>query len=238
MLTRFVRLNNRFEFENIWLGEGKQGRLQIPGIFTASAEALIEQKEGHICIQPVRGEILLNGQVFVDEQELSDKDRITLKSDRQTDEWVFQMEPAAAKATRQEQERASNVVRHPPDFSGNERHKRWLRARFQADESGVKVKQFFRFKHRPWQDLDEIRFKPGGSGAFGGGLILMAVQSSMGKAKGSSEFDVLFKKGLSRVFFHYQGRQLAFFQDVQARTCVLIAQAIECYSPIDLVKMA
>lgn len=238
MLTRFVHLNNRFVFVNIWSGKGKQRKLEIPGLFKAKAEALVEQKEDHIHIRPVRGEILLNGQPLEGEQLLSNEDHVILKSDKKIDEWVFQSDPAAAKAARLEQERASNIERHLPDFSGNQRHKRWLRARFQVDESGVKAKNVSRlspFKHIPWKELDEIRFKRGGSA--GGGLLLHALERGVGKTTGSSELDALFVKGLFTVTFSYQDRSLSVFNEAQARSCVLIAQAAEYYSPIDLVNM-
>jgi hypothetical protein len=102
--------------------------------------------------------------------------------------------------------------------------------------NGKHVSRLSPFKRICWDEMDEVKFQKGSSGSLG--LAGWTIERSMGKVTGSSEFDDLFVKGLFTVTFSYQGRPLCVFKDAQARSCVLIAQALDCFSPIDLVNVA
>lgn len=250
MLVRFVPVvegkSRRFCFNNMWLEAKKEGRVKIPGLLPpVGPEAIISLQAGQVVIHPKRGETFVNDILLEGEQPLSTGDTVMVKRWQESATYLFQSDPAQVKAARREQEASQGIVRHPPDLSSDEPSVRHLMDHFKADESQVGVKGLFSWKYFQWDQLDEVAiqadmsFQAYGSateavlkGAERGKMLMQAIFAS----ESESDVDPVFNLPSYNFLFRFRGKKLSQLNGVKNPACVAVAQALEYYAPMDLMK--
>jgi hypothetical protein len=233
MLIRLVNIEHgilhRFGFIPMWLELNKPTKFE----YLIRTLAVFELKEEGVTLRQQKDvEIFVNGHPINDECILSHGDELVIKWKKAKLDFQFQSDLALVKNKRLQEELALGIIREPPDLSSNEKPIRKLHDICTIDERQIGVKGLHGITYIRWNELDEITFSPQKVGGFTSGF-----QSQVSVLKsGMSENEPIFEWPFYTVRFNYNCKELACLIGIEPPACVLINQAVECYSTIDLVR--
>lgn len=206
-------------------------RLEYTDLPTKETPA-VKEKDGAYFLVPHKG-VTLNNQPITTEQPLKDGDQVTYLANflglKATFKYVFQSDPVKGKADRIAADKAQGKIPVLPDTTQETKDLKWLNERFRADQAKVYVDK----KELLWSDINRVLFF---KNRKGGDVIAVIKRASEGSYH-KTEFDTLFDGGIWDVTFSTKAKVTATIHGVNSGNCAVLAQIIDYYAPMDVIKL-
>ncbi len=250
-LSEFVRMVpilegrlHRFEFINLYLQGKDYGKVENSraGIFKHPKVMLVIRDNKMTALSEDK-DVFINGELLIHKHELKDLDHVTLGNDKTKVDYQFQANPRKAKIHRQENEASQGIIRRSSGLTNGGKQAAIFNDQLRVDTNGIKL----RGKMYLWKELDEVFFQADydfmyretsniGNAAGQGVAIANQNATSMFDSQRLSVIEAVFPAPIYKLEFHYKGQLKGKIDQITQKTCVLLDQGIESFSPIDLVK--
>ncbi|MRS03291.1 hypothetical protein EG832_08730 [bacterium] len=235
---------HRFEFINLYLQGKEYGKVENSkaGLFN-HPKAMLVIRDNKMTALSEDKDVFINGEPLIHKRELNDLDRITLGKDTTKVDYQFQANPRMAKSQRHKDEASQGIIRRSPGLTNDEQPTVIVGNQLSVDRNGINLGG----KKYLWKELDEIFFEADydfiyrqtnniGNAAGQGFAIGTQNATSMFESQRLSDWEAVFPAPIYKLEFHFKGQLKGKIDQITQKTCVLLDQAIESFSPIDLVK--